>query len=156
SVAHNIMFVASVSTLIFNLNPLLRFDGYYILSDLIEVPNLHQRATGQLKYLCERYLFGVKKAKPEAQTRGGAWGFATFGIASGIYRIIVFAGILVAVADRFLIIGIIMAAVCLMSWVTVPVIKFIKYLGSNPQLERVRWRAIGVSIGLLAVLLVLL
>ncbi len=51
SLAYNMMFVASVSTLIFNINPLLRFDGYYILSDLIEIPNLNQRATGQLTHL---------------------------------------------------------------------------------------------------------
>ena len=44
SLAYNIMFVASVSTVIFNVNPLMRFDGYYILSDLLEIPNLNQRA----------------------------------------------------------------------------------------------------------------
>ena len=36
----NIMVIASVSTLIFNANPLMRFDGYYIMTDWIEVPNL--------------------------------------------------------------------------------------------------------------------
>ena len=39
---YNIMFVASVSTLIFNINPLLRYDGYYMLSDFLEIPNLYQ------------------------------------------------------------------------------------------------------------------
>ncbi len=155
SIAHNIMFVASVSTLIFNLNPLLRFDGYYILSDLIEVPNLHQRATAQLKHLFEHYLFGVKKSVSPARTTGGAWGFATFGITSAIYRVTVFAGILLAIADRFLIIGLIMAAVCLISWVTVPAIKFVQYLASSPRLTRVRGRAIAVTGALAAVLLVI-
>lgn len=42
-IAYNVMFVASVSTLIFNANPLLRFDGYYVLSDLLEIPNLSRR-----------------------------------------------------------------------------------------------------------------
>ena len=69
SIAYNIMFVASVSTLIFNLNPLLRFDGYYILSDLLEIPNLNQRATTQLRHLCERHLFGVKNSETQAATR---------------------------------------------------------------------------------------
>ena len=39
------MFVCSVSTIVFNANPLLRYDGYYILSDLLEIPNLRQKAT---------------------------------------------------------------------------------------------------------------
>ncbi|MGB8170657.1 MAG: hypothetical protein WCF18_24350 [Chthoniobacteraceae bacterium] len=156
NIAHNIMFVASVSTLVFNLNPLLRFDGYYILSDLLEQPNLHQNSTAQLRYLAEHYLFGVKKAVNPARTRSGAWGFAAFGIASGIYRVIVFSGILLAVADHFLIIGVIMAAVCLISWVTVPMVKLFQYLAANPKIERVRFRAIAVSAGIAVLLLTIL
>jgi len=54
---------------------------------------------------------------------------------------------LLAVADRFLIVGIIMAAVCLISWVTVPVVRFLRYLSTNPRLERVRPRAWAVTAG---------
>ena len=69
TLAYNMMFVASVSTLIFNINPLLRFDGYYILSDLLEIPNLNQRAIGQLRHLAESKLFGVKPSESPAGTR---------------------------------------------------------------------------------------
>ena len=65
NLAYNIMLVASVSTLLFNLNPLLRFDGYYILSDLIGIPNLTQRSMQQLRALAERHLFGLRKAKAQ-------------------------------------------------------------------------------------------
>jgi len=156
SLAYNMMFVASVSTFLFNANPLLRFDGYYILSDLIEIPNLTQRAGQQLRHLAERYLFGVKKSESPANTRAEAVWLVIFGIASGIYRIIVFGGVLLLVADRFLILGLIMALVCLISWVTVPTGKFIHYLAASPRLDRVRWRAIAVTLGLLGLLLVLL
>lgn len=156
SLTYNLMFVASVSTLIFNINPLLRFDGYYILSDVVEIPNLHQQALMQLRFLFERYLFGVKKAESPAETRRkGVW-LTVFGVASLVYRVVVFSGILLFVADRFLIIGLVMAAVCLISWVTVPVFKFVNYLASSPQLDRVRRRAIGVTAGLLLALIVLL
>jgi putative peptide zinc metalloprotease protein len=37
-IAYNVIFVASVSTLLFNGNPLLRFDAYYVLADLLEIP----------------------------------------------------------------------------------------------------------------------
>ncbi len=156
NIAHNIMFVASVSTLVFNLNPLLRFDGYYILSDLIDVPNLHQRSTAMLRYLTEGKLFGVKKTPNPSRTNTGGWGFATFGISSGIYRVIVFSGILLAVADQFLIIGILMAAICIISWVTVPLVKLVKYLASSPRLDRVRLRAVSITLAALVVLLVVL
>ncbi len=156
SLAYNIMFVASVSTVIFNVNPLMRFDGYYILSDLVEIPNLNQRATGQLQYWAEHYLFGVKNTEPPARTRREAGWLAVFGLTSGVYRVIVFSGILLVIADRFLIIGIVMAAACLISWAFFPVARFIKYLASSPKLDRVRNRAIGVTAGLAAVLIVLL
>lgn len=156
NLAYNMMFVASVSTLIFNINPLLRFDGYYILSDLLEIPNLNQRALGQLRHLGENRLFGIKpSAGPANSPREAGW-LVTYGITSGIYRVIVFAGVLLAVADRFLIVGIVMAVVCLISWVTVPLVRFVKYLSSSPKLDRVRGRAVGVTAGALALLLILL
>ena len=156
SLAYNIMFVASVSTVVFNLNPLMRFDGYYILSDLLEIPNLNQRATLQLQYWAERWLFGVKNAVSPAGTRREAGWLGTFGITSGIYRVIVFSGVLLVVADRFLIIGMVMAAACLISWAVAPVVRFTKYLASSPRLDRVRSRAVGVTAGLAAFLIVLL
>jgi len=93
SLAYNIMFVASVSTVVFNVNPLLRFDGYYILSDLLEIPNLNQRASAQLRYLAERYLFGIQKSETPAHSRREAGWLAVYGITSGIYRVIVFSAV---------------------------------------------------------------
>jgi putative peptide zinc metalloprotease protein len=156
SLAYNIMFVASVSTVIFNINPLMRFDGYYILSDLLEIPNLNQRSTMQLRHWCEHYLFGVKNSQSPANSKREAGWLTTFGITSGIYRFFIFSGILLVIADRFLIIGIVMAAICLVSWAIVPVVRFIKYLASNPRLDRVRHRAIGVTAGIAAFVVVLL
>ena len=62
-IALTIVMVASVSTVLFNGNPLLRYDGYYILADIIECPNLGVRATRHWQYLAERYLLGVRNAE---------------------------------------------------------------------------------------------
>lgn len=156
SLAYNMMFIASVSTLIFNANPLLRFDGYYILSDLVEIPNLQQRANQQLRHLCERWLFGVKRSEsPARSARERTW-LTGFGIASGVYRVIVFGGILLIVADKFFLIGLVMAAVCFISWITVPAVKLITYLGSSPRLERQRLRAVAVTMALMGAVVALL
>jgi putative peptide zinc metalloprotease protein len=156
SLAYNMMFVASVSTLVFNLNPLLRFDGYYILSDWLEIPNLQQRANQQLKFLAERHLFGLKNAESPANSRTEAGWLTGFGILSGIYRVIVFGGILLFVADRFLLLGIVMAIVCLISWIMVPLSKLVIYLASSPRLARNRIRAISVTAGSVMILLSIL
>ena len=61
AVAWNVMLIGGVSTLVFNANPLLRFDGYYILADAIDIPNLGSRANAWLGWTAERHL-GVGQA----------------------------------------------------------------------------------------------
>lgn len=156
SVAYNIMFVASVSTVVFNANPLLRFDGYYILSDLLDIPNLHQRSTGQLRHLVEYHAFGCKKSTSPALNRKEAVWLTLFAAGSGIYRVVVFSAILFFIADQFLILGILMAVVCAAAWVCVPACRLVVYLASNPRLERVRGRAVAVTTGCALVLVTVL
>ncbi|HNQ87214.1 MAG TPA: biotin/lipoyl-binding protein [Verrucomicrobiota bacterium] len=156
SLAYNMMFTASVSTLIFNLNPLLRFDGYYILSDLLGIPNLSQRAGQLYRYWAERYLYGLKKVESPAHTRSETFWLGFYGVTSGVYRVFVFGGILLLVADRFLLIGILMAAVCAVAWVAVPTGRLVGYLATSPKLDRQRPRAISVTVLLLGGLLALL
>lgn len=144
ALAHNIMLVASVSTLVFNLNPLLRYDGYFILSDLVGIPNLAQRGTDQLRHLVERHLFGLRRSEGPASGPAQASGLTAYALASGAYRVIVFGGLLLVIADRFLLLGLLMAAVCAVAWVLVPVGRLIDYLVRHPRLERHRLRAVTV------------
>jgi putative peptide zinc metalloprotease protein len=156
SLAYNIMFIASVSTVLFNANPLMRFDGYYILSDLLDIPNLYGRANQQLVYLVERYAFGCPKSESPAHSRREACWLALFGIAGHIYRVCVFGVILFFLAGRFLILGLIMAVVCGIAWVVVPAVRLVQYLAACPRLDRKRVRAVGVCAGIGAAALVLL
>ena len=156
SLAYNIMFVASVSTLLFNANPLMRFDGYYILSDLLDIPNLYFRSNQQLIYLIERFGFGGKKAESPAHSVREAWWLGVYGLAGHIYRTFVFAVILFFLSSRYLILGVIMAAVCFVSWIIMPVVRLVQYLSTSPRLERNRIRAVAVCAGVVAVVLTFL
>jgi len=153
SLAYNLMFIASVSTVLFNGNPLLRFDGYYILSDLLDIPNLTTRAQKHLRHLVERYFFGYKDSYSPTQSFKEAFWLSVFGVLSGIYRVVVFTGIILFVADKFLLAGLIMALICVVSWVIVPLFRFINYLASSPRLARTRIRAIAFSVCLVAALI---
>ncbi|HAM70282.1 MAG TPA: hypothetical protein DCM86_01390 [Verrucomicrobiales bacterium] len=155
SLTYNLMFIASVSTLVFNLNPLLRFDGYYMLSDFAEIPNLHQRATAFLRYLAEHHLFQIPRAEPPTRSRSELTWLALFAVLSYTYRIIVFSGILFVVADQFLILGILMAIAGVISWVVVPGGRLVQYLATSPQLERRRPRAIALTSAIAAGLITL-
>lgn len=156
SVAYNMMFIASVSTLLFNANPLLRFDGYYILSDVLDIPNLHQRGMALLRHLWESRVFGIKDTNNPARNRKEAVWLGVFSISSNIYRVFVFAAILIFVADRFLILGVLMAVACLISWVVIPLGKLVVYLASSPKLERTRPRALMITAAIIVALAVLL
>lgn len=156
NLCYNIVFVASVSTVLFNLIPLLRFDGYYILSDLLDIPNLAQRSTAHLRHLVERYAFGLRRSEsPGTTSKEKAW-LTLFGISSGIYRIFVFGRILLFVADRLLLIGIIMAAFCAVSWILVPTFRLLRYLSSDPALERRRVRAVSLTAAAAAIVILFL
>jgi putative peptide zinc metalloprotease protein len=156
SLAYNIMFIASVTTLLFNLNPLLRFDGYYILSDLLDIPSLHTRSIRQLRHLCERHLFGYAKSTSPARSRKEAGWLTAFALASGVYKVFLFVAITMFVADRFLLLGLIMAAVCIVTMGIVPLVRFGSYLLHSPHLDRHRGRAVGVVAGFLAVVFAVL
>jgi putative peptide zinc metalloprotease protein len=156
SIAYNVMFIASVSTLIFNANPLLRFDGYYILSDLLEIPNLSQRANGQLRHLWERHVFGIRASESPAHSRREAGWLVSYAICAGIYRVLVFSGVLLILADKFLLLGLLMVVVCAVSWVAVPIGRLFYYLAASPRLQRVRWRATAITAGLAVGVVVLL
>ncbi|MBT5831299.1 MAG: hypothetical protein HOH77_14020 [Candidatus Latescibacteria bacterium] len=152
TLAYNMVFVASVSTVLFNINPLLRFDGYYILSDLLDMPNLHQHANQHLKYLVEHHAFGYQNAETPATSRRDEIWFTGFGILAGIYRIFVFSMIFLFVADQFLLAGLIMTAICFVTWGILPIVGIVRYLATSPKLNRVRTRAILVSGATVAIL----
>ncbi|MBE0535451.1 MAG: efflux RND transporter periplasmic adaptor subunit [Phycisphaerae bacterium] len=156
-VAYNVIFVASISTLLFNGNPLLRFDAYYVLSDLIEIPNLSQRAKEYYYYLVRRYSWGLQTVRSPAHTAGERVWFVTYGLASTVYRIFISFRILFFLNDRlpdelFIIVPI-LACVSLVMWVLVPSGKFVHYLLAGAELTRHRSRAV-ISTAAVAILLV--
>ncbi len=154
SLAYNIIFVASVSTVLFNINPLLRYDGYYILSDLLDIANMAQLAQQEMTYFLERYVFGMREAQPPVTSRKEAVWLTIYGILSGIYRFFLSIGILFFISDRFLLLGMLMGAAGLVSWGILPLIRTSQYLFFNPRLMKVRGRAYAVcGGGALAVIL---
>jgi putative peptide zinc metalloprotease protein len=147
--AYNIIFIASVSTLLFNGNPLLRFDAYYVLSDLLEIPNLNQRSKEFLQYLGKRYLYGVRQPKNPAHSVVERFWLTVYGIASFVYRMIIAVGIFLFVAEQFMIVGVVLLAGAFAGWFLMPIGKFIRYLFTSGELSRTRPRAMAVTGGIL-------
>ena len=151
--AFNVMLIGGVSTVLFNGNPLLRFDGYYVLSDLIEIPNLGQRANQYLGYLIQRYLFSVEGLDSPVTTSGEAWWLFWYSSLSFIYRGFIVVSIVSFVATKFFFIGIMMAMWAVVLMVIVPLIKQLMFLFVSPVLYRQRGRAISVSVVIIGAIL---
>lgn len=146
AVAYNVMLISGVSTLLFNGNPLLRFDGYYVLADGLEIPNLGTRSNQYFGYLFQRYLFRVSDAECPAQAPGERFWMVVYGIASFIYRIFIMFVIILFIAGKFFFIGILLAIWAVATQVVMPVGKNVAFLLNSPNLRRQRGRALATSI----------
>jgi putative peptide zinc metalloprotease protein len=156
SIAYDVMLIASVSTIVFNGNPLLRFDAYYILSDLLEIPNLAARAQRYYGYLAQRYLFGLTAAQIPASTRAEQFWFLLYAPASLAYRIFVVIGIVLFIGPRYFFLGVATVIWLVVATFLWPAFKILRFVFVAPALGEARPRAIAITgIGALLVWLIL-
>ncbi|MGQ9647141.1 MAG: efflux RND transporter periplasmic adaptor subunit [Thermodesulfobacteriota bacterium] len=145
SLLYNVIFIAGVSSLFFNGNPLLRYDAYYILGDLLEIPNLGPRGLRYLGYLAQRHLFGLRDLELPVSTPGERAWFLVYSISSFVYRTFIYASIILFIASQFFVAGVVMAGWAVLSMIILPAGKGMRFLLSSPRLVRRRARAILVT-----------
>ena len=149
--ALNVMLVASVSTLLFNGNPLLRYDGYYFLMDLMEVPNLRQKGMSYLTYLIQRYVLGLDHAAMPLDVKGRQLGILGFALASTLYRWFIMFAIVVMVW-KFLdpygwgVVGGVLALGCVYSSFIAPLGRMCRFLHQNRHRIHLRLAATAVLV----------
>ncbi|WP_111411738.1 biotin/lipoyl-binding protein [Billgrantia lactosivorans] len=156
AMAFNVMLIAGVSTLLFNGNPLLRFDAYYVLADYLEIPNLFNRANQQLAYAIKRYLLGRRDVTSQARSRREACWLTGYALASFGYRLLIMVTIAVFVATKYLFVGVLLALWSVTMTLLLPLFKLLKAMTVDDSLQGSRWRAWGWLVaGLAAVALLL-
>jgi len=150
-VIYNIIIISGVSSLFFNGNPLLRYDAYYMLGDLLEIPNLGTRANRNLVYLAQRYLLFIKDIDaPDASRYEQTW-FVLYGITSFLYRIFIYLAIIQFIAGKFFIVGMLLALWAVGSMLVYPLVRAGQFLFTSPSLGRKRQRTIAIAVVLLAI-----
>ncbi len=154
----NMMFLNVVSTILINGNPLLRFDGYYILMDFLEIPNLRQKSTEVLKRWFQETCLGLElQEDPFLPTRGKLM-FGLFTIASVIYRWVVVFSIcwfLIKVLEPYglQVIGRMVAVVGFFGLVAQPIIQTWKFCRTPGRLAKVKRVPALISLGVVAVVI---
>src|SRR3954464_15871514 len=144
AVLYDVMLVAGVSTVMFNANPLLRYDGYYMLADWVQIPNLRARANQYLAQIVEQRLFGLPASEAEHAAGERAW-FAFYAIGSFVYRAFVMCAIAIFIASQYFFIGVMLALWTAATAVVLPLVKGVGYLLMHPRLRRRRSRALAVT-----------
>lgn len=154
----NVMFISSVSTIMFNANPLLRYDGYYILSDILEIPNLRQKASTILNRKLGKWCLGLEEPEDPFLPKRHQSLFALYTVASAVYRWMVTLSILYFLNKVFepyglKVLGQLIALGAIYGLVVQPFVNLYKFFKVPGRLGKVkRWR-MYTTLGLLAALL---
>lgn len=101
SLAFYLMAISFISTVLFNANPLMRFDGYFVLMDLLRLPNLYARSQGFLRYLFFNRVLGIQQVASTATTSREERIFTVYGISAFLYRVLLYTSIAIGVYYRF-------------------------------------------------------
>jgi putative peptide zinc metalloprotease protein len=147
SMAYNVMLIGGASTLIFNGNPLLRFDGYYILSDFLEIPNLGQRSTQYWGYLVRRRVFAQLHAESPGHGVGETVWLALYAPVSWAYRFLVMVAISLFIAGKYFFVGAALALWSVATAIAWPVFRAIAFVLGNAEIDRQRRRAALITFG---------
>jgi putative peptide zinc metalloprotease protein len=153
-----VMTVCSVSTVVFNGNPFLRYDGYYILADLLEVPNLKQRASSAVQRTLSRWCLGLPTEEDPFLPEKHKMALFAYVVTSAVYRWVVTLAILwflhkllepyrLQVLGDALVVAAIVALVCVPLW---RLLRFFYVPGRIHQVKRIRFFAsAGLASGLM-------
>lgn len=151
SILHNVIVLGSVVTIGFNINPLMRYDGYFALSDFLEIPNLRSRANAYALAVGKRLVLGLETGKKWGSVKLRIF-LLGFGAASAVYKSTLIIGISMVIATKFFTAGLLLGSMYFVGEIRGILKKAIPYLWHSEEASPVRKRAIALSVVCLGVL----
>ncbi|MCP5184677.1 MAG: hypothetical protein H6993_11990 [Pseudomonadales bacterium] len=136
-IALMVLFVGTLSTLLFNANPLLKFDGYFVLADWAELPNLAERSRAWWLQFSRRVLFGLPDTQPSAPVDEVRW-LAIYGALAATYRLVLTVSIALMLGSAYFLFGVVLAVWVLATGIGLPLLRFLRFLTRTPTLNRAR------------------
>jgi len=146
--AYNDVWMASLSTLLFNMNPLMKLDGYYILSDAVGIPNLYSHGQRRVRDFFDRYWFGISTRSPSRSTWNALF-ILGYGWLSLLWRILICVSLTLAVSRYFGHASLLVISAVLVLWLGPICLRFVHFLflgrpGCEPR--RIRILVIGSTV----------
>lgn len=121
-VCFQIVLMASLTTILFNANPLMKFDGYFILSDALGIANLYGKANQAIRQVWQLLFFGWPATPPVSSHRLERWFLRIYGAGTAVWRVLVAIGLLIAASVMFHGAGILLAMLAIAMWYVVPMV----------------------------------
>lgn len=146
--AMTVLLICTVSTLVFNGNPLMRMDGYHILADAMGMPNLAQRSRELMREYVSRFFTGAAPRGGHGESRAERSGLLAYGLASTLYRFMVSATLVLWAASLSTLFGSLLAVVFAIGLLGAPAWEALRYLTSSPALARNRLHHVGRATGI--------
>ena len=150
-----LMLIGGLSTVLINGNPLLKFDGYYLLSDWLEIPNLQSRAKRAVNAL----LFTALSRKAETifgqEDQSERRWLLSYGVFAAMYRTVLMLSIAWFISERWFVFGLVLAVFALYQAIGLPVMRSVKVLFQHQQLKNIRAKALGLGIPILMIAIVI-
>ncbi|MEC5387331.1 PqqD family peptide modification chaperone [Uliginosibacterium sp. H3] len=155
NIAFACMLIGGLSTVLVNANPLMRYDGYYVLTDWLELPGLATRSDAWLRYLGERWLLGnASLPPPPGSANQRSWLFG-YGVAALVYRLMLYAGMILWLLAKQVLLGVALALWMAWRYAARPIWQVTRLVWSDQRLSRHRMRAIaGFSVAAVALVTV--
>ncbi len=133
--AGNVIITATLLTLLFNVNPLMRFDGYYMLSDWLEIPNLSTHGRQWLKGVSKRLFFGTKPSAVK-ETGFRAFFVKLYGALAMLWFVSIAVGLSLGASSLLEGFGLIVAIIGLLMWIGIPLTKLVKFIALGTKTEK--------------------
>ena len=121
SIAFSVMVMSSVTTILFNANPLMRFDGYFLLSDLLAIPNLYGKGGQWFAQAAKQLFFGVPKQNQFQANE--IVPVAIYGVLAFIWRILIGIGLIIAASVLLQGAGLVLSGIGVLTWFALPIVR---------------------------------
>ena len=145
-----------ISSLLINISPFMRFDGYYVLSDMLKADNLQPRAFKLGRWQVREWIFGFNFEPPEQLLPSRRWTFIIYAWATWVYRFFIFIGIALLVYYlTFKILGIILFIIEIVWFIALPIFREILQWWKLKQFMKLNKSSIRSIILFIALILVL-
>jgi putative peptide zinc metalloprotease protein len=145
---YKVFLTAGLTTVLFNANPLMRYDGYYILSDLVEIPNLYAKGGAWFNGFCNRWIFGFAPL-PLHGTRRERVIIRTFGALAFVWRMLISVSLVIGASVLFHGAGIAIAILAVISWFAIPMFRTLQ-AASTRNLDTQTWHRGAIRLALIA------